>query len=685
MKHRIQRLGYLYFSFLLLICGTTRGGTIQWASEVAFEYNSYDTASWSGLQAVGPPDARPLGQLNPNAFRIRDEAGFGKIIVGYQQPIRIQQIIIVENYLPGRISKISVFDELNNEYLIHNPKLRVMNIQHRILSITLDKTPFPVKKVAINLSTYHNPGWAQIDAIGICEQPVSNDALHDLEGDYNYIFNEQLTFIDVREKLGPNINSDYNDIKPLLSPDGRTMYFVREYSHENTGGQFDPQDIYYSNWINERWTVAQNMGEPLNDEYANGICTISPDGNTMWVQNFYNRDGTVEDGLSVTHRTDTGWSKPQRVYIQDFHNNSEYQDYYISNNGRILILAVERNDSYGDQDLYVSFLLGENRWSKPRSLGPKVNSPMVEYAPFIAPDNLTLFFSSNGHSGTGDSDIYFSKRLDDSWSYWTEPEPLSEDVNTEGWDGYFTLAANAKYAFFVTDYSDSDPEKKLPDRDIYSIGYTTEPMPANMLMVKGIVKEKGSRKYVEANVLCNAHVGKDNVFDVANENSGRYKLILDNTKDYSMEVIAEGYMPYSRALRFTDTTAVESPIVINIELTPLGIGHKFQINDLFFVQSRSEILPESLPTLDNLALILRNNPTMMIELGGHTDNIGSKKANLKLSKSRAESVKAYLIESGISESRLKTTGYGSKYPKFKNSDPESRRHNRRVEVKILKV
>ncbi len=300
MSIRNHRVWYLAITITLIFpYMTVYGNPIQWASEIYFEYNNFDNELWSGKQVIGPPDARPLGQLNPNAFRIKEESGFGKIVVGYDQPVPIQQIVIVENYLPGRISKISVFDELDNEYLIHNPQLKVMNIQHRILSITIDKTPFPVKRVAINLSTYHNPGWAQIDAIGICEQPVSNEYLHELEGDFNYIFNEELTFIDVREKLDANVNSVYNDIKPLLAPDGRTMYFVREYSHENAGGIFDAQDIYYSNWINERWTIAQNIGAPLNDEYANGVCTISPDGNTMWVQNFYNKDGTVEDGISV--------------------------------------------------------------------------------------------------------------------------------------------------------------------------------------------------------------------------------------------------------------------------------------------------------------------------------------------------------------------------------------------------
>jgi len=152
MSIRNHRVWYLTITIAFIFPYLTGyGNPIQWASGVYFEYNNYDNELWSGKQVIGPPDARPLGQLNPNAFRIKEESGFGKIIVGYDQPVPIRQIVIVENYLPGRISKISVFDELDNEYLIHNPQLKVMNIQHRILSITIDKTPFPVKKVAIVL------------------------------------------------------------------------------------------------------------------------------------------------------------------------------------------------------------------------------------------------------------------------------------------------------------------------------------------------------------------------------------------------------------------------------------------------------------------------------------------------------------------------------------------------------
>jgi outer membrane protein OmpA-like peptidoglycan-associated protein len=658
--------------------------SIQWASSLHFAYNEYDSTQWSGRQVLGPPDAHPLGQLHRKAFRLRDESGFGKIIVGFEKPMQVQQIVIVENYLPGRISKISVFDDLNNEYLIHNPKLKVLNIQHRILSVTIDKTPFPVSKVAINLSTFQNPGWAQIDAIGIAASPVSNDVLHELEGGYNYIFNESLTFIDVREKLDKNINTLYHEIKPLLSPDGRTMYFVREFTDENVGGTFDAQDIYYSNWINEQWTIARNIGAPLNDEYANGICTISLDGNTMWVQNAYNPDGTVEDGISVTHRTDSGWSKPTRLLIDDFHNYSEYQDYYLSNDGRILLLAVEREDSYGDQDIYVSFNLGSNRWSKPRNLGNTINTERVEYAPFIAPDNLTLFFSSNGHNSRLDSDIFFAKRLDDSWSYWTTPEPLSNEVNTDGWDGYFAMAANTNYAFFVSDYNE-EGNVKNQNRDIYTIGFTTEPPPENMLIVKGKITEEGSGDNIEANVVCTARGTKESEFDVSNRFSGRYKLMLDDTHNYAVEVISEGYMPYKRQLSLRDTSAISSVIDLDIALKPLSIGQQFELNDVFFVQSKSEILPESVPALNNLTLILKNNPDMVIQLGGHTDNVGGKKANLELSRLRAEQVKAYLLGQGIAERRVKTVGFGSRYPKYKGPDTEVRQQNRRVEVKILKI
>jgi outer membrane protein OmpA-like peptidoglycan-associated protein len=236
----------------------------------------------------------------------------------------------------------------------------------------------------------------------------------------------------------------------------------------------------------------------------------------------------------------------------------------------------------------------------------------------------------------------------------------------------------------VSDYNESGGSKNQ-NRDIYTIGYTTEPPPENMFIVKGKITAEGSMENVEANIICNVRGAQDAEFDVSNRFSGRYKLMLDESKNYAVEVISKGYMPYRRQLSLRDTTDIGNVIEMDIALRPLNIGQQFELNDVFFVQSKSEIRPESIPALNNLTLILKNNPEMVIQLGGHTDNIGGRKANLELSRLRAEQVKAYLLGQGIAANRIKTVGFGSRFPKFTGSGPEVRSQNRRVEVKILKI
>jgi len=674
---------------LLIALSPAGAQQIQWASSVVFEYNAFGQDSWSGRQVLGPPDALPFGQLHPNAYRITEESGFGKIVLGFDNPIHVKQLIIVENYLPGRIDKISLYDEEDQEHLLHQPKNQVLNIQYRLLTISTDKTPYKVTKVAINLSTYHNPGWSQIDAVGISEEIIPKSEIELFQNEFNYIFDEKLTFVSKKAHLGPNINSIYNEAKPLISPDGRTLYFVRENAPQNIGGIYDQQDIYYSNLINGEWTIAQNIGSPLNDELPNGICTISPDGNTLWVMNFYHENGLVEDGLSVTHRTDNGWSKPEPLRIENFYNKNDYQDYFMSNDGTVLLMAIERDDTYGDQDLYVSFHQGDNRWSRPRNLGGTINTDKVEYAPFLSPDNLTLFYSSNGrYYDNEDSDIYYTKRLDREWKEWSKPENIGVEVNTPAWDAYFALAANAKHAYFVSNHKETVKldKQKNPDKDIYQIGLGIEPKNDEIFVLRGRTIEKNTGNPVKANIMCTVRGSghqEENKYEVSSPVSGEFNIMLNNRFNYRVEVESEGFLPFNLPLTINDSTSKERYFAITIEMVPIKPGESFEINDLFFVQSRSEILPESLPTLNKLVDMLNKHPELSIELGGHTDNLGSKRANLELSLQRAESVKQYLLEQGISRKRIKAIGYGSKFPVIRGSDPDRAKINRRVEVKIL--
>ncbi|MCK5705971.1 MAG: PD40 domain-containing protein, partial [Cyclobacteriaceae bacterium] len=434
----------------LLVSSIGFAQEIQWASELVFQYNNFNDDMYSGKQILGPPNAR-MGQLDKNAFRINKHNGYGVVTVAYKNPHPVSQIIIVENNVPGRLAKLVLYDTLNNEHILYEPNAKIVNIPGRVLNLKIAKTTFVVSKISVHLNTINYPGWAQIDAIGISEEIVDDKKISAITGNEELIFEEQIKFAGRKEKMTGSINTSYAEAKPLLSPDGKTLYFVRQNAPENTGGVSDDQDIYFSEFINNRWTLAQNIGEPLNDVYPNGICSISADGNTIWVINAYNSDGTVEDGISVSTKSEAGWSKPKKLDIIGFSNSNQFQDYFVSNSTEVILMAIEREDSSGDQDLYVSFKLDFDIWSLPLNLGMTINTPDVEYAPFLAADNRTLYFSSNGHGGDPlPSDVYFCSRLDDSWLKWTRPKPVGPEINSNGWDGYFTLSTNNDYAYFVS-------------------------------------------------------------------------------------------------------------------------------------------------------------------------------------------------------------------------------------------
>ena len=241
---------------------------IQWESELVFQYNNFDNDNYSGKQILGPPDTK-MGRIDKNAFRINQDKGYGVVTIAYQNPHPVSQILIVENNVPGRLAKLILYVTLDNEHILYEPNAKIINISSRILNLKkIEKTTFAVSKVSVHLNTINHPGWAQIDAIGICEEIVEDKKISEITGDEELIFEEHIMFAGRKEKMTGSANSSYAEAKPLLSPDGKILYFVRQNAPENTGGVNDDQDIYYSDFINNRWTLTQNIGEPLNDSYS---------------------------------------------------------------------------------------------------------------------------------------------------------------------------------------------------------------------------------------------------------------------------------------------------------------------------------------------------------------------------------------------------------------------------------
>ena len=576
------------------------------------------------------------------------------------------------------------FKNTKNGYEIYNAPGKKLNKEYNVLTVNIEKTPYLVKSVAVHLNTYVNKGWSQVDAVGICEAPFNGEVIAGASMSVE-AESEEIVFLAQKERLSDNVNTKYIESKPVISPDGTQLFFARKNAPNNLGGKRDDQDIYVTDLIGKEWSYAHNVDRPLNDKGPNGICSVTPDGNTLLVINAYHDDGTVENGVSISRRTTSGWSFPRKQDIEDYHNLSEYQDYCLSNSGKVLISAVQRDDSRGDQDLYFSFRTGENSWSKPVNMGSLINTSKVEFAPFLASDNKTLYFASNGHRGFGESDIFYSRRLDDTWTNWTFPENIGKAINTRSWDGYYTISAKGDYAYFISTSGAMSKKNFSPDdEDIYRISLSKEAMPDPVVLVKGKVINSKTKQPIKADIFYESLPLKaEDGLATSNPLNGEYKIVLPVGKKYGFRAEAKGYIAVSQNEDFTSIKKYKE-ITRNLELTPLKVGETVQLSNVFFVQGKEEILPESKPELERILDLLKENPNLEIELGGHTDNQGSSSANLKLSESRALAIMSYLVESGVDRKRLKHKGYGGTKPIASNASAASRAKNRRVEIKILK-
>jgi outer membrane protein OmpA-like peptidoglycan-associated protein len=672
------------YAFALLTGISSFAQEMQWASEVSFQFNQFSDNEYSAEKVVGAPDAAPYGQMSGNAFRLNSESGYGTFTLSYLNPQHVSHVVVVENYLPGRVNKIILYDTDENAYTVYESAGDKLNKPFNVLSVVIEKTPYLVNKVAVHLNTYVNKGWSQIDAVGISEGEFSGEII--AGGTTNVASSsEEIVFVAEKERLSDNINTKYLESKPVISPDGLKLYFARKNAPNNIGGKRDDQDIYVSDFVGSEWTFAHNVDSPLNDKLPNGICSVSPDGNTLTVINAYYDDGHVEDGVSVSRKTASGWSFPRRQEIEDYQNLSRYQDYFVSNSGNVLISAVQRSDSRGDQDLYVSFRTGEDSWSRPVNMGAVINTPKVEFAPFLASDNKTLYFASNGHRGFGESDIFYTRRQDDTWTNWSSPENIGKSINSFGWDGYYAISAKGDYAYFISTAGVLNKMDFNPtDEDIFRISLSKEAKPEPVVLVKGKVINSRTRQPIDADIFYESFpIMDEKGIATSDPVNGDYKIVLPVGKKYGFRAEAKGYIAVSRNEDFS-TVSEYKEITRDLELTPLKVGETVQLNNIFFVQSKAEILPDSEPELERLLKLLSDNPLLEIELVGHTDNQGPSSANLQLSEERALSIVKYLIENGIDKKRLEFKGYGGTRPIASNASEESRHKNRRVEIKILK-
>jgi outer membrane protein OmpA-like peptidoglycan-associated protein len=318
-------------------------------------------------------------------------------------------------------------------------------------------------------------------------------------------------------------------------------------------------------------------------------------------------------------------------------------------------------------------------------MGPVVNTADAETSPFIASDGISLYYSTAGLSGFGSNDIYVCRRLDDSWLNWSEPQNLGPGLNTDGWDAYFTIPASGEHAYFVS------TKNSFGENDIFRARLSKEAQPEPVALVYGNVYDAQTKEPMEAEIEYTTKEAVARTQGQARESgkasaipsNGGYKVVLPLRKIYQLSAHVSGFSDAEDLIDLSKDTAYRE-IRRDLYLVKMEVGQKVLLNNIFFEQSKYDLLDESFPELDRVALLLKSNPTMEIQLEGHTDNQGDFMLNVELSRNRVMAVRDHLVKQGIEQNRIHFKGYGSTRPLANNHTEDNRRKNRRVEFVIVK-
>lgn len=476
-------------------------------------------------------------------------------------------------------------------------------------------------------------------------------------------------------KLSNTVNSEYLDAFPYLDPTGKKLYFSSKrlggITKEDPGAKEGDDDLYFTTRSGDSWTTPQLLPEPINSPNNEGAPCFSGDGQTM-VYTACNRDGGMGScDLYISTLEGNEWTKP--INMGNVINSKEWESQpTISSDGSKIIFTSDRPGGYGSYDLYMveKNVLGD--WGPPTNLGGMVNTPFGDVSPFLSQDGKTLYFASDGHPGYGQSDLFKTVFENGKWS---APVNLGKPLNTAGTDSYFTIGGSGEVGYFS---SNRDGETNL-----YEIEIPEEMRPQPTVVVSGTVSNAKTGQPVGAYVMVEDIVtGELIAVNKSNTSTGKYLVVLPSGRTYSVSANKEAFFFHSERFDVPSTTKFQE-IKKDIALKPIEKGAKVVLNNIFFETGKATLSTESRVELGKAIDLMKTNPTMIIEVGGHTDNVGDDASNMKLSHDRAKSVRDYLVAGGIASSRVQAKGYGESNPVATNDTDEGRKSNRRTEFIIL--
>lgn len=511
--------------------------------------------------------------------------------------------------------------------------------------------------------------------------------------------------------LGEGVNSEYDDYGPALAPNDSLMYFTsrRPISKKAERNPYDNkyyEDIYVAKREGTGWTDVKPVGKPLNTRHNDAVVGITPSGDALFIYRGKMGGGDI---LQAWHR------RKKDKFTAPFPVNEKFLSRYretsicmTNDSTAVYFVSDNPSQSMGGKDIFMSTnrKKGTERWKKPVNIGPVINTPYDEEGVYITPDGKTLYFSSKGHNTMGGYDVFRSVKLDDGG--WSAPENLGYPINTPDDELFYRPdVLNPKYAYYS-----AVREGGRGGKDIFRIAFLGEekelilvsdtnlfawrqafPPKAftripdylsidSTLVITGKVTDASTGKGLMARIEFIDVGASKTVATVVSDTSGNYRASLPAKTKYGVEIMAKDYLFFLEMINLAEDTS-DVLFVRNFALNKVEVGTKVVLRNIFFETGKATLKPESYAELSNVLRFMEDNPTVRLEISGHTDNVGSRKLNEKLSKDRAKAVVDYLVSKGIDSSRLESKGYADTQPVATNATAEGRALNRRVEFKVI--
>lgn len=487
--------------------------------------------------------------------------------------------------------------------------------------------------------------------------------------------------------VGPGINTEYGEYFSAITGDGKQFMFTRALPRADVPGA-ENEDFYISDKVNNVWQTAVPLSN-INSNGNEGAPALSSDGNIMFfascADNFgdygaQDRKGAGSCDIFYSQKINGKWTRPRNAGNAINSSNWETQPSF-SSDGKTLYFIKGfrgRGGMNKDIDIYMSVIGEDGKFQPAVKLNANINSAGNEESVFIHPDNMTLYFASDGHPGMGGTDLYMSRRQPNG--DWGPAINLGYPINTFENENSLLVDPAGKLAYIASTRAGS-----YGNSDIYEFELAEDLRPEKITYVKGKIYNSKTKETLEANFELVDLETQQTVTQSYTQKNGEFFVTLTANKNYLVNVNKDGFLFYSDNFslkgKVTDFT---KPFLLDIPLDPIDTGSVVELKNVFFDVNKWGLKPESKAELDKLGAFLIKNPSLKIELGGHTDSDGIRKNNITLSENRAKSVYEYLINtSKINAARLKYKGYADLKPKVKNDTPENKAKNRRTEFKVF--